>query len=169
MSRRHIRIPFIEQTEHSDCGLACVAMLIAAFTADASLEELRSQYGVPRGGYSLQQLSSILRDHGIEVRGVRIPSVETMRRVDAPCLLLWDDHHYVVLERFAYGRFIILDPARGDAHYHPRNAQDIVRASHCWCSTGKCDHAMPITDGAAPPGGPCGRSSKASHGQLSRP
>lgn len=113
MSRRHIRIPFIEQTEHSDCGLACVAMLIAAFTADASLEELRSQYGVPRGGYSLQQLSSILRDHGIEVRGVRIPSVETMRRVDAPCLLLWDDHHYVVLERFTYERFIILDPARG--------------------------------------------------------
>lgn len=30
MSWRHIRIPFIEQTEHSDCGLACVAMLIAA-------------------------------------------------------------------------------------------------------------------------------------------
>lgn len=126
MIKRRIRIPFIEQTEHSDCGLACAAMIIAAFTGNASLEGLRTRYGVPRGGYSMQQLIRILRDHDIEVRGVRIPSVEAMRNMDLPCILLWDDHHFVVLERITRSRFHILDPAKGSRRLLPSEC-----AQHC--------------------------------------
>lgn len=126
MIRRRIRIPFIEQTEHSDCGLACAAMIIAAFKGNASLEVLRTRYGVPRGGYSLQQLGCILRDHDIEARGVRVPSVEAMRNLVLPCILLWDDHHFVILKRITRSRFHILDPAKGSCRLSPSEC-----AQHC--------------------------------------
>lgn len=113
MTGRRIRIPFIEQTEHSDCGLACAAMIIAACNGYTPLDELRAEYGVPRGGYSMQQLSRILQDRHIEVRGVRIPSVQALRHIATPCILLWDDNHFVLLERLVHGRFHILDPAQG--------------------------------------------------------
>ena len=44
------RIKFVEQSEHSECGITSVTMLINYFGNRVSLNSLRDKYGVPKGG-----------------------------------------------------------------------------------------------------------------------
>lgn len=67
--RRH-RVPFIEQGEHSECGLAAAAMILAAFGHPVTMDELRHRYGAPRGGLSLANIVTVLSGSGIRVRAV---------------------------------------------------------------------------------------------------
>ena len=119
-------IRFIGQGEHSECGLACAAMVADAFGAALSMEDLRARYGAPRGGLSMGQVKAILEDAGIAMRGRRAPSVESMSSLTLPSVLHWDDHHFVVLERVSHGRFHVIDPA--DGHHTYDSAQ---MAEHC--------------------------------------
>nr|WP_081752096.1 cysteine peptidase family C39 domain-containing protein [Paenibacillus sp. 1-18] len=47
------KINFIASYEHSECGLACVAMMIDYFVQGISLTELREIYGVLTGGFTI--------------------------------------------------------------------------------------------------------------------
>ena len=47
------RIKFVEQSEHSECGITSVTMLINYFGNRVSLNSLRDKYGVPKGGNTL--------------------------------------------------------------------------------------------------------------------
>ena len=84
--RRH-RVPFIEQGEHSECGLAAAAMILAAFGHPVTMDELRRRYGAPRGGLSLANIVTVLSDYGIRVRAVTTPSAEALKTVMTPCIL----------------------------------------------------------------------------------
>ena len=51
------KITYIEQMEHSECGLACIAMILSFYRHYTSLSGLREEFGVPKGGGSF--LSSV--------------------------------------------------------------------------------------------------------------
>ncbi|MFW5433332.1 cysteine peptidase family C39 domain-containing protein [Paenibacillus apiarius] len=40
------RVPFIEQIEDSECGLACTAMLLGYYGHSITLHEIREQFGI---------------------------------------------------------------------------------------------------------------------------
>lgn len=138
--RRH-RVPFIEQGEHSECGLAAAAMILAAFGHPVTMDELRRRYGAPRGGLSLANIVTVLSNSGIRVRAVTTPSAEALKTVMTPCILHWDDNHFVVLDHYAYGRFRIADPANGRHAYTPGEL-----AAHC---SGAVLIPQPTNDGCA--------------------
>ena len=113
------RVPLIEQGEHSECGLATAAMVLVAAGHSVTLDELRRRYGTPRGGLSLKDIATVLSDFDVYVRAVTVPSAEALKTIMAPCILHWDDNHFVILDHYAYGRFRIADPARGRHAYTP--------------------------------------------------
>ena len=82
--RRH-RVPFIEQGEHSECGLAAAAMILAAFGHPVTMDELRRRYGAPRGGLSLANIVTVLSGSGIRVRAVTTPSAEAYTIMICDC------------------------------------------------------------------------------------
>ena len=45
------KVPFIEQMEHSECGLASLAMVFKYHGKHVSLAELREKFVVPKGGH----------------------------------------------------------------------------------------------------------------------
>lgn len=53
--RRH-RVPFIEQGEHSECGLAAAAMILAAFGHPGDHGRAAPPCTAPRGGLSLANI-----------------------------------------------------------------------------------------------------------------
>ncbi|MDR0691266.1 MAG: hypothetical protein LBF32_04435 [Streptococcaceae bacterium] len=59
------KINFIEQMEHSKCGLASAAMMINYFKEKVELSELRKKYGIPNGGYTIFQMKEVLEDYQI--------------------------------------------------------------------------------------------------------
>lgn len=43
------RVRFVEQSEHSECGITSVTMLLNYLGVNISLNSLRDKYGVPKG------------------------------------------------------------------------------------------------------------------------
>jgi ABC-type bacteriocin/lantibiotic exporter with double-glycine peptidase domain len=107
------KVGFVEQNEHSECGLASVTMILNYYKDKISLSELRDIYGVPKGGNTLTHLKIILQDHGIETKAVRVSDVSLFLNMDSPSICHWDNKHYVVLEQMNRRHAVILDPANG--------------------------------------------------------
>jgi ABC-type bacteriocin/lantibiotic exporter with double-glycine peptidase domain len=107
------RIQFFGQGEHSDCGLAVVAMIINYCKKACSLEQLRNIYGTPKGGYNMFNLLTILSAYGIKSKGVAIRDSSALKKLSVPSILFWQNNHFVILEKYSFGKFHILDPAFG--------------------------------------------------------
>ena len=107
------KVPFTEQSEHSECGLACTAMILNYYHANTTLSHLRDIYGVPKGGNTLTNLKQILSDYGIQTKAIRIFELDVLEEQAEPVICFWENRHYVVLEQLTKTEAVILDPAIG--------------------------------------------------------
>jgi ATP-binding cassette subfamily B protein RaxB len=107
------RLPEILQTESSECGLACLAM-VATFHGHATdLAEMRKKHYVSLKGITLGQLCSIAERMGFTCRALRL-DLDEMGRLQTPAILHWDMNHFVVLREVSANSLRIHDPACGD-------------------------------------------------------
>lgn len=112
------KVKFIEQSEHSECGITSITMLLNYLDIKVKLSDVRDHYGVPKGGNTLFHLKSIFYDFGVDSVGAKIDDTTSFfKENQEPCLLFWDFKHYVVLERFTGRKFIVVDPALGRKKY----------------------------------------------------
>ncbi|MGL4696844.1 peptidase domain-containing ABC transporter [Enterococcus larvae] len=107
------KVPFVEPSEHSECGLACVTMILNYYKDSVTLNQLRDIYGVPKGGNTLLNLKEILEERGIETKAIRVLELDILMEQTEPVICFWENRHYVVLERLTKDFAVILDPAEG--------------------------------------------------------
>ena len=106
------KVKFIQQSEHSECGLSCVAMILHYAGEKITLVELRDKYGVPKSGFTIQHLKDIFSNYGINNKVIRLNN-ETVKKIPLPAILYWENKHYVILEKIHKNKFFILDPSNG--------------------------------------------------------
>lgn len=106
------RVPMVLQTEKSECGLACISMILGYYGNGDNLFELRNKYGISSRGITLQTLINISRDVGLIARPLSL-ELEEVSQLRLPCILHWDFNHFVVLVKATEKSFIIHDPAFG--------------------------------------------------------
>lgn len=106
------KVSFIEQMEHSECGLASLAMVFKYHGKYVSLAELREKFGVPKGGTSLYQLMIIGSYYDMDVKGFKVTK-EALLDMPLPLIIHWENKHYVVLESITKRQVTIVDPALG--------------------------------------------------------
>jgi ABC-type bacteriocin/lantibiotic exporter with double-glycine peptidase domain len=102
----------VYQGEISECGLACIVMLLQALGVDATLAETRERHGSPLRGMSLADLVSVLGAHGVEADPVRFTS-QALSELPLPAILHVGGNHYVLVMRAAGGLYHVFDPAVG--------------------------------------------------------
>ncbi|MGX7245659.1 peptidase domain-containing ABC transporter [Enterococcus quebecensis] len=107
------KVPFTEQSEHSECGLACTAMVLNYYDDNVTLSHLRDVYGVPKGGNTLTNLNQILLDRGIETKAIRVLDLDILEEQTTPTICFWEERHYIVLEKLTAKEATILDPSSG--------------------------------------------------------
>lgn len=110
------RLPMIFQSESSECGLACIAMVAAYYGRDITVSALRSRFAVSLRGLSLRGVLSTASSLGLTSRVCRCEPGD-LRRITLPALLHWDLQHIVVLRRVSRDRFFILDPGHGPCSF----------------------------------------------------
>lgn len=110
------RLPFIGQMEHSECGLACLAMLLNYHSHHVTLSELRDEYGSLASGYSFYDIACMANEMGLKSKGYRV-DVGGLKQFDLPIILHWNYNHYVILERITKKHFFIVDPSNGRKKY----------------------------------------------------
>ncbi|MFC3815011.1 peptidase domain-containing ABC transporter [Lysobacter sp. GCM10012299] len=103
---------FVLQSESSECGLACVAMVASHHGNRVGLRELRRRYPLSLKGAGLQRLIAIGGELGFQCRPLRL-DLDDLSKLATPCILHWDLNHYVVLTKAGRDKVTIHDPAVG--------------------------------------------------------
>lgn len=107
---KKLRIPFFEQSEQSECGLCCVAMIMSYYGCSYDICELRSEYPIGRDGTNLLLLKNIAEKNGFVCKGIRINSIND---ISFPAILNEENKHFVVAEKRAKNSIVIIDPKKG--------------------------------------------------------
>lgn len=106
------KIRLASQSQQTECGLCCAKMILAYYGRCMSMTELRGKYPVGRNGTSLLELSTILQENGMRTKGVKISAEDVMKHGE-PCILFWENRHYVIFERCSSKKIVIVDPSIG--------------------------------------------------------
>ena len=104
--------PSILQMHASECGAACLGMVLGYFGRWVSLTELREVCEVSRDGSSAAGLLRASRQYGLDCKGKGL-TADQLKRIDPPMILFWQYSHFVVLEGFHGGHVYVNDPATG--------------------------------------------------------
>jgi ATP-binding cassette, subfamily B, bacterial len=112
-TRRGKKIPFIQQLEVTDCGAACLAMVLGHLGRDVSLDEAREAAGgSARDGVDAHAIVRAAEWFGLRSRGLAL-DVEHLHYLPPGSILHWDFTHFVVFERVTKKGIEIVDPAMG--------------------------------------------------------
>ena len=109
---KRFKVPTIIQMEATECGAACLAMILAYYRNTEPLEKLRLQCGVSQHGASAAKIISAARQHGFDGGGLRC-TAEALRYQFFPMIIYWEQHHFVVLEGIKGDTYYLNDPASG--------------------------------------------------------
>lgn len=106
------RLPLVRQTEGSECGLACLAMIAAYHGHRVSLGTMRRRFPISAKGVTIFSLITFADRLGLACRPVRVP-LEALGELALPALLHWNLNHFVVLKSISSKKAVIHDPAQG--------------------------------------------------------
>ena len=112
LARRPRRSPLFPQLETSECGAACVGIVMAHFGRWVPIEQLRADCNVSRDGASAADIVRGGKKYGLNITGWR-RTVEELPNTPLPAILFWEFNHFVVLEGVRNGRYYLNDPANG--------------------------------------------------------
>jgi len=105
-------LPVILQTEMTECGLACMAMIARYHGHDIDLNVLRRRHLVSMSGSSLGSLMKIAGTLDLSPRPLRV-ELDQLEKVQMPAIIHWDLNHYVVLKQVKGDKVTIIDPGVG--------------------------------------------------------
>jgi len=106
------RLPVILQTEMTECGLACLAMIARYHGHDIDLNVLRRKHLVSMTGASLKSVIAIADGLQLSSRPLRL-DMDHLEKLQLPAMLHWDLNHYVVLKSIKGDQAEIIDPGVG--------------------------------------------------------
>ena len=107
------RVPVVMQLEALECGAACLDMILAYYGRWIPLEEMRADCGVSRDGSKAVNMLKAARNHGLIAKGYRYGAKDLPGKVKLPCIVFWNNNHFVVLCGFKGNKVVVNDPARG--------------------------------------------------------
>lgn len=106
------QVPTILQTEATECGLACIAMVAHYYGFESDLITLRRRFSISQKGSNLNQLIKISNQLQLVTRPLKL-ELEDLNQLRTPCILHWDFNHFVVLQSVSAKKATISDPAFG--------------------------------------------------------
>ena len=128
------KFPFFPQIESMDCGPASLKMIAKHYGKSYTMQTLRDHSFITREGVSMQGISDAAEYIGFRTLGVRITFKQLANDVPLPCILHWNQNHFVVCYKIKTrengdARIYIADPASQKLTY---NEEDFLK---CWLST----------------------------------
>ncbi len=110
------QLPVMLQTEASECGLICLAMLAAYHGNGTDTQQLRRRLGATQRGWSMRTLIAAAATLDFSARALRV-EIADLHRIECPAILHWDFDHFVVLKRVGARHAIIHNPAVGERRF----------------------------------------------------
>ena len=130
------QFPYYIQLDSMDCGPTCLRMIAKYYGRSYSLQTLRDKSFITREGVSMLGISDAAESIGFHTIGVKINIEQLQDDVKLPCILHWNQSHFVVLYKIKGNRrkpedmkMYIADPA---GEKYEMNEDEFCR---CWVSS----------------------------------
>lgn len=128
-----MKFPFYRQLDGMDCGPTCLRMIARYYGKKFSVQQLRENSYIQRTGVNLLGISEAAESIGLRTTGIRTTIDKLKHQSKLPCILHWNQMHFVVLYRVEKSKgktyFHIADPAYGLLKYEEEELKK------CWIST----------------------------------
>ncbi len=124
--------PFPHYSQHDvmDCGPTCLRMVAPFYGKRYSLEGLRERSFITREGVSMLGISEAAEKIGFRSICVQV-SYEMLAEAPLPCIVHWNQQHFVVVYRTDKKHVWVADPGAGKLKY---TRKEFCR---CWLSSQK--------------------------------
>lgn len=102
----------IIQEEISECGLACLTMILNYFGKSYSLHYLKNIYGSSLEGFNLYEIANIAKKEKLIPMPFEIDEEEFLN-LKLPCIAHFKDNHFVVITKIDKKNVTFIDPLEG--------------------------------------------------------
>ena len=105
------KTPVIRQHEFTECGLACLAMVLGHYDHHVSVSQLRREISVSAdAGTSMAELMTLASDKNMSGRVLKgeITEIETS---ELPLIAFWRGNHFLVIVKIDSRSVTVHDPA----------------------------------------------------------
>ena len=113
------RFPFIRQLDSMQCGIACLQMVCQYHGRRVSAHDMNRLCHATTEGVSLAGISDAAESLGLHTVSGRLSLVQ-LAEIPLPCILHWNQNHFVVLYRIRRDRYYVADPGKGRVCYDSR-------------------------------------------------
>ena len=116
-----MKFPHFRQLDTLDCGPTCLRIICRYYGVILSEQESRTLCYSSRVGVSILNISDAAEKIGFHSRGLLLSAEQLIREMSLPCVLQWNQNHFVVLYKIKKRKgewyFYISDPAEGLLKY----------------------------------------------------
>jgi len=113
------KFPFYKQADQKDCGPTCLKIIAKHYGKEIGIQNLRDLVETTRAGSSMMGLSDASEKIGFHTIGVQL-SFKKLSEVPMPCILHWNEEHFVVLYKIKNKKAYVADPAHGLITYNTK-------------------------------------------------
>lgn len=125
-----MRFPVYQQLDAMDCGSTCLRIVAKHYGRSYSATRMRELCHVTREGVSMLGVSDAAEKIGFHTAGVKITWEQLFNDAPLPCIVHWNQKHFVVVYKIKKDKVYLSDPASGLLEY---SKKDFLR---CWLSSG---------------------------------
>ncbi len=109
----------IKQHDSTDCGVACLASVLAFYELGVPLAQIRKHTGTDKNGTTLLGLLQAAQKLGLDAKGIRCDWA-SLHKIPKPAIVHISFEktadHYVVVYKVKRDTIVIMDPADGRMH-----------------------------------------------------
>lgn len=89
--------PLFRQLDSMDCGPSCLRIIAKFYGKSYTLQSLRSRSFITKSGVSMLGISDAAESIGFRTRGYRLTWEQLRDEVPLPCIVHWNQRHFVVV------------------------------------------------------------------------
>ena len=102
------KFPFYKQLDGMDCGPTCLRMIAKYYGKTFSVQQLREQSYIQRTGVNLLGISEAAASIGLRATGIRTSMDKLKQQSKLPCIIHWNQEHFVVLYKIEKRKNLVL-------------------------------------------------------------
>lgn len=112
-----MKYPFYRQLDSKDCGPSCLRMIAKYYGRQISSREIRTLANQKRTGTSLLDISVAANAIGFDSVGMKVSWSQLKEMISLPCIVSWNQNHFVVVYEITNTKVIVGDPIQGIIKY----------------------------------------------------
>lgn len=107
------QFPFYQQLDQMDCGPTCLRMIAKHYGLRLNIQRLRDASGFSKEGVSLLGIAEAAESVGFRTIAVKVSIDKLIKDAPFPCIIHWQQNHFVVLVEVQKNAVLLADPAKG--------------------------------------------------------